>query len=102
MDKELIGAIDVLLMRRATRFRKNRGYLEHVRRCVAELGLRTLEEAFLFGGLDAMQQDFASANQMTLPPKTQYDASYRGNRLERLKQWKGLWEREGTLQFGGN
>lgn len=98
MNKEALErAIETLLKTRAERFLRPE-YLAHVKRCVGELNFRTKEEAFLFGGLDAMQQDFAAANQLTRPPrKDPYDAGYHNKRFERLTKWKRLWESQGKL-----
>ncbi len=69
MSQESLGqAIEVLLSRRANRPLNNTDYLTHIKKCVAELQFGTFEKAFLFGALDAMIQDFASAEQMNLPP----------------------------------
>ncbi len=98
MSEDLKQAIEILLSRRANRFLNNQGYLDHIKRCVGQLHFRTFDEAFLFGALDAMIQDFASAEQMNLPPKHPvYDPGYRDNRLERLKRWKQLWEKQARL-----
>jgi len=99
-DEDLKEAIETLLTTRANRFSKNQNYLDYIKRCVEELHFKIFEEAFLFGGLDAMIQDFASAEQMNLPAKhPTYDPGHRDNRLERLKRWKQLWESENRLPF---
>jgi len=99
-EENLGQAIEILLSRRANRFLNNAGYLDHIKKCVAELQFSTFEEAFLFGALDAMIQDFASAEQMNLPPGNPiYDPGYRANRFERLKAWKQTWETQGRIPF---
>jgi len=99
---ELEQAIEVILKTRAERFLKPE-YLDHICKCVKTVNFRTQEEAFLFGALDAMQQDFASANQLTRPPKKDpYDAGYHEKRLQRLQNWKNIWESEGKLPFQRN
>jgi hypothetical protein len=102
MNAEKLGeAIETLLETRAERFigtSRPSKYIDHVRKCVKELNLRTPEEAFLFGGLDAMMQDFASANQLTRPPgRSPYDVAYHEKRIERLQLWKRKWEEQGRL-----
>lgn len=75
---------------------------KHVRACIQELGLTDPVEAFLFGGLDAMQQDFGSGTQMTRPPGSAIDVSYRGNRLERLQLWQREWREQRKLPLGSD
>ena len=101
MSQESLGqAIEILLSRRANRLLNNTDYLTHIKKCVAELQFGTFEEAFLFGALDAMIQDFASAEQMNLPPGSPiYDPGCRANRFERLKAWKQLWKTQGRIPF---
>lgn len=95
---ELEQAIEIILETRAERFLKNQEYLGHVRRCVKELNFSSHEEAFVFGGLDAMQQDFASANQFNLPAKVSpWDVGYRERRFERLQNWKRIFKEKGML-----
>ena len=100
LQEDLGQAIEILLSKRASRFLNNTNYLTHIKKCVAELQFGTFEEAFLFDALDAMIQDFASAEQMNLPPGNPiYDPGCRANRFERLKEWKQLWETQGRLPF---
>lgn len=82
---DLAKALDVVLYRKAERFINSRDYIAHVQKCVAALGLTDPKIAFLFGGLDAMQQDFGPAAQMTRPPGSRLDVSFRSNRLARLQ-----------------
>jgi len=98
-DINLVDALDVVLNKKAERFISNEGYLEHIRQCVEELNLTDPKLAFLFGGLDAMQQDFGSAAQMTRPPASQIDVSFRGNRKARLLNWMNDWKARGVLPF---
>jgi len=96
---DLADALDVVLNKKAERFISNEGYLEHVRQCVEELNLTDPNRAFLFGGLDAMQQDFGSAAQMTRPPASKIDVSFRENRRARLLNWMNDWKARGILPF---
>lgn len=93
----LASALDVVLHRKAERFLNSGEYLDHVQRCVEALGLTDPKLAFLFGGLDAMQQDFGSTAQMNRPPGSRLDVSFRENRLTRLRRWKEDWEARGVL-----
>lgn len=97
--EELAQALDTVLRYKARRFIDSRGYIAHIQRCVDELQLTDTRLAFLFGGLDAMQQDFGSAAQMTRPPGSDLDVSFRDNRLAHLKQWKNEWGAKNVLPF---
>lgn len=46
-----------------------------------------------------MQQDFGSAEQMTRPPGSRVDVSFRGNRLARLQNWRNEWKDKKALPF---
>jgi len=96
---ELAQALDTVLWHKAKRFVNSPGYIAHVRKCVDELQLTDVRLAFLFGGLDAMQQDLGSAAQMTRPPGSDLDVSSRDNRLARLKRWRNEWRAKNTLPF---
>jgi len=85
---DLAQALDTMLRHKAGRFVNSPGYVAHVQKCVEELELTDTRLAFLFGGLDAMQQDFGSAAQMTRPPGSRLDVSFRDNRLARLLRWR--------------
>jgi hypothetical protein len=95
----LAEALDTVLWHKAERFIKNPGYIAHIQKCVDELQLSDTRLAFLFGGLDAMQQDFGSAAQMTRPPGSNLDVSFRDNRLTRLKKWTDAWRARNVLPF---
>lgn len=96
---DLVEALETVLTSKAFRFVNNREYLAHVERCVETLGLTDPKISFLFGGLDAMQQDFGSAAQMTRPPHSSLDVSSKDSRLERLQCWLREWEKDGRLPF---
>jgi hypothetical protein len=96
---ELSNALDVVLDRKAGRFINSVEYLSHIRKCVDSLELVDPKLAFLFGGLDAMQQDFGSAAQMVRPPGSRLDVSSRKNRLARLMKWKKDWQHRNILPF---
>lgn len=96
---DLAQALDTVLRHKAERFIKNPGYIAHVQKCVEELEITDTRLAFLFGGLDAMQQDFGSAAQMTRPPGSDLDVSFRGNRLVRLRRWRDEWKASNVLPF---
>ena len=98
-ENNLADALDVVLNKKAERFINNEAYLEHVRQCVEELELTDPKLAFLFGGIDAMQQDFGSAAQMTRPPASKIDVSFRENRKARLLNWMNDWKARGILPF---
>lgn len=95
----LTQALDTVLRHKAERFINSLGYIAHVQKCVESLELTDPRLAFLFGGLDAMQQDFGSAAQMTRPPGSDLDVSFRDNRLARLRQWKNEWKARNVLPF---
>jgi hypothetical protein len=95
---KLANALDVVLEKKAERFLHNLEYIAYVEKCVEDLQLTDPKLAFLFGGLDAMQQDFGSAAQMTRPPGTRLDVSCRKNRFKRLLNWKEKWEASGVLR----
>lgn len=94
----LANALDIVLQRKAERLLGNADYIAHVQRCVEGLKLTDPKVAFLFGALDAMQQDFGSAAQMSRPPGSRLDVSFRENRFKRLRHWKEKWEARGALQ----
>ncbi len=96
---DLAQALDTVLRRKAERFTNSPGYVAHVQKCVEDLELTDTRLAFLFGGLDAMQQDFGSAAQMTRPPGSRLDVSSRDNRLERLLRWRNEWKARNILPF---
>ncbi len=96
---DLEMALDTVLRHKAERFINNPGYVAHVQKCVEVLDLTDPKLAFLFGGLDAMQQDFGSAAQMTRPPGSRLDVSFRGNRLTRLQKWMNAWKAKNALPF---
>ena len=96
---DLATALDTVLWHKAERFINNPGYIAHVQKCVEVLELKDPKLAFLFGGLDAMQQDFGSAAQMTRPPGSRLDVSFRGNRLARLQRWRNKWKAKNALPF---
>jgi hypothetical protein len=96
---DLATALDTVLRHKAERFINNPDYIAHVQKCVETLGLTDPRLAFLFGGLDAMQQDFGSAAQMTRPPGKRLDVSFRSNRLARLQQWMNKWKSKNALPF---
>lgn len=96
---DLAQALDTVLLHKAERFINNPGYIAHVQKCVEVLELTDPKLAFLFGGLDAMQQDFGSAAQMTRPPGSHLDVSFRGNRIARLQKWMNEWKVKNALPF---
>jgi hypothetical protein len=96
---DLAIALEIVLHRKAERFIKSPGYITHVQKCIEALSLTDPRLAFIFGGLDAMQQDFGSAAQMTRPPGSPLDVSFRSNRLTRLQQWMNKWKAEHALPF---
>ena len=96
---DLANALDIVLRRKAERFINNPDYLAHVQKCVETLELTDPKLAFLFGGLDAMQQDFGSAAQMTRPPGTRLDVSFKENRLAHLQRWCNDWKTQNVLSF---
>lgn len=96
---DLAQALDTMLRHKAGRFVNSLGYVAHVQKCVEELELTDTRLAFLFGGLDAMQQDFGSAAQMTRPPGSRLDVSFRDNRLARLLRWRNEWKAKKLLPF---
>ena len=95
----LAQALDTVLWHKAKRFINNTDYIAHIQKCVDDLQLTDARLAFLFGGLDAMQQDFGSAAQMTRPPGSDLDVSLRDNRLARLKRWMSEWRARNVLPF---
>lgn len=96
---DLVEALETVLTSKANRFINNRKYVAHVERCIETLALADPRLAFLFGGLDAMQQDFGSAAQMTRPPLSRLDVSSKDNRLKRLQRWLDEWGTDGRLPF---
>lgn len=96
---DLATALDTILRHKAERFINNPGYMAHVQKCVEVLELTDPKLAFLFGGLDAMQQDLGSAAQMTRPPGSRIDVSFRGNRLARLQNWRNEWKARNAIPF---
>ena len=96
---DLEDALDTVLTHKAERFIKNAEYITYVQKCVESLHLTDPRLAFLFGGLDAMQQDFGSATQMTRPPGSSLDVSYRENRLRHLQRWIDEWKARDVLPF---
>ena len=100
-NEKLVEALEIVLRRKADRFFGNAQYLEHVHKSVATLEPKTFDEAFVFGALDAMIQDFGSAAQMTRPPRSPIDVSFRENRLGRLQKWVRHWRHEKKLPLNG-
>ena len=96
---DLANALETVLSSKAERFISNPDYIAYVQKCVKELGLTDPKLAFLFGGLDAMQQDFGSAAQMTRPPGSRLDVSFRENRLTRLQRWNAAWKVRNIFSF---
>lgn len=96
---DLAQALNTVLRHKAERFIKSPGYVAHIQKCVEDLELTDTRLAFLFGGLDAMQQDFGSAAQMTRPPGSRLDVSFRYNRLARLLRWRNEWKARNILPF---
>ena len=96
---DLAAALDTVLRHKAERLINSPGYLVHVQKCVEILELTDLKLAFLFVGLDAIQQDFGSAAQMPRPPGSRIDVSFRGNRLARLQNWRNEWKDKKALPF---
>lgn len=96
-SEELANALDVVLRAKADRMLQNEDYVAHVRRCNEVLEITDPLEAFIFGGLDAMMQDFGSAAQMIRPPGSKLDVSVRKHRLDRLQRWRLNRLNEGKL-----
>ncbi len=100
MRIEVLGkALETVVRCKAERFLQNKDYLEHVRRCIKTLKPKSYEEAFVLGGLDAMLQDFGSAAQMTRPPKSAIDISWKENRIDRMSRWQADWLKEELLKL---
>ena len=96
---DLAQALDTVLRHKTERFINSPGYVAHVQKCGEAFELTDTRLAFLFGGLDAMQQDFGSAAQMTRPPGSRLDVSFRDNRLARLLRWRNEWKARNLLPF---